>query len=92
MKLSVLSGTMTVDDLRHLTRTKRPVVCPVTLPDGNGHWVVVRGVLRGRVHIHCPIFGPHAQPVAAWLSRWYDSTSKGHEYDRWGICPATKEG
>lgn len=84
--LSVLSGEMTVADLRHLTREGRPVLCPVAVR--GGHWVVVRGVERGRVHVHCPIEGPAAWRLADWEAGWADST-RGREFVRWGICPRT---
>lgn len=83
--LRVLSGSMTVDDLQHLTRTGRPVLCPTTLY--GGHWVVVRGVERGRVHYHCPTIGANKMTFAWWLLHWRDATRAGHEFDRWGICP-----
>lgn len=84
--LSVLSGTMTVGDLRHLTATGRPVLCPVAL--AGGHWVVVRGVARGSVHFHCPTTGPSKMREAEWLVDWRDNSRSGHWFDRWGICPA----
>lgn len=82
--LPVLSGTMTVDDLRHLTRAGRPVLCPVSLH--GGHWVAVRGVERGRVHFHCPLDGRLALPAAEWVAAWRDTSRAGHEFDRFGIA------
>ena len=83
--LTVLSGVMTVADLRHLTRTGRPVLCPVAT--GGGHWVVVRGVTRCRVHYHCPTHGPSSLPILSWESQWHGETRHGHGFERWGICP-----
>ena len=83
--LSVLSGNMTVDDLKHLTRTGRPVLCPVDLY--GGHWVVVRGVGRGKVHYHCPTDGPGSMPAKDWAEKWKDVSRGGQEFVRFGICP-----
>lgn len=84
--LAVLSGTMTAADLRHLCDTRRPVLCPTA--HRGGHWVVVRGVARRRVHFHCPVDGPASLPIATWNTLWQDSTRAGHEYACWGICPS----
>ena len=83
--LSILSGTMTTDDLQHLTKRERPVLCPITTPEG-GHWIVVRGVARGRVYFHDPADGPRSLKLADWSAGWRDTSRAGHEYDRWGIC------
>jgi hypothetical protein len=80
----VVSGTMRVDDLKHLTATGRPVLCPVSLL--GGHWVVVAGVERNRVHYHCPLNGRESVPVKRWYEIWTDETVKGHPYRHWGIC------
>lgn len=82
--LSVLSGVMTVADLAHFTRTGRPVLCPVAAL--GGHWVVVRGVGRGRVYCHCPTAGPVSSRTAEWVAGWRDTSRSGHDYDRWGIA------
>ena len=83
--LSVLSGAMTLADLRHLTQTGRPVLCPITA-DAGGHWVVVAGVGYGRVSYHCPTHGPTKLPVAEWCLRWRDTSRAGMEFRKWGIC------
>src|SRR5262245_40981761 len=48
--VSVLAGPMVtgVDGLKHYTANGLPVLCPIA--DYGGHWVVVRGVQRGRVY------------------------------------------
>jgi ABC-type bacteriocin/lantibiotic exporter with double-glycine peptidase domain len=86
--LGVLSGEMTVDDLRHFTRAGRPVLCCVAW-DG-GHWVVVRGVERSRVHVQCPIRGRVPVPVAEWDRAWSDETVRGRAFVRWGIAPVAR--
>lgn len=84
--MTLLDGTMTVEDLRHLTRTNRPVLCPVNLY--GGHWVVCRGVEYGGVHFHCPTQGRLRLPVSRWVEEWTSSSESGHAFDRWGICPS----
>ncbi len=82
--MTVLSGTLTVDDLKHFTQT-RPVLCPVALH--NGHWVVCSGVFRRRVHFHDPIDGAVSVPVATWEAAWHDTSEAGHAFTCWGVCP-----
>lgn len=83
--LAILSGKMTVADLAHFTKTERPVICPITVPDEGGHYVVVTGVARGRVHLHDPSEGKRSVKVADWEANWSDTSSHGHAYDKWGI-------
>lgn len=82
--LPVLSGEMTLADLRHFARGGRPVLCPVALH--GGHWVVVRGVERGSVHYHCPLNGRQKMPRDEWLVHWRDDTTRGVTYSRWGLA------
>lgn len=88
-RLDVLSGTMSVTDLQHLTRTGRPVLCCIS--QAGGHWVVVRGVNRGKVYYQCPTYGPSVIPVLSWLAGWSDETVRGHVYRQWGICPSREQ-
>lgn len=81
--LKVLSGQMTLADLKHITSSGRPVVCPVALH--SGHWVVVAGVERMRVYFQCPVDGPRAVPAKEWSALWSDR-SRTHEYAAWGIA------
>lgn len=87
--LTVIVGTMDVEDLRHFTRTGRPVVCPCS--DWGGHWVVVCGVERGRVTVQCPLRGRITLTGAKWLEGWTSTSRPGHVYDRWGIAVARSE-
>ncbi len=82
----VLAGQMSVDDLQHFGNTGRPVLCPITLPDGAGHWVVSAGVLRGKVHYQDPLSGPQKLWGVDWLVRWQDRTNSGQVYSRWGVA------
>lgn len=81
--LCVLSGTMQLSDLKHLTSTGRPVLCPVSLH--GGHWVVVAGVERLSVHYQCPESGPGRMPAKAFASIWADR-GRTREYVHWGIA------
>lgn len=87
---TVLAGPMVsgIEALRHFTAAGCPVLCPIA--ERGGHWVVVRGVGRGRVHFHCPIDGPDSRRAAEWLDVWHDSASEtGHGFARWGVvCSA----
>lgn len=82
--LPVLSGTLRVADLKYLTHSGRPVLCPVAI--SGGHWVVVAGVWRTTVYYHDPDEGPRAMPAGKWRDLWRDGTRAGHEFDRWGIA------
>lgn len=81
--LSVLSGTMTIADLRHLTGTGRPVLCP-----RQEHWLVVAGVSRGFVHYHDPQEGMRKEREGIWIETWSDTSESGQSFRRWGISPS----
>ena len=84
--LAVLAGgPMEVATLKALVGAGWPVICPVTR-SGVGHWVVVRGVWRGRVYFHCPSWGACSEPVATWESQWRDATDTGTPFVRWGVA------
>ena len=80
----LITGPMMVADLKYFTRSWRPVVCPCS--DWGGHWVVVRGVERGRVHFHCPLRGAVSAGEMEWRERWADQSRNGVTFDRWGIA------
>lgn len=84
--LDVLAGNMTVPKLKAVTELGCPVLTPIRA-DGVGHWVVVKGVARGRVHVMDPWPGGRQwYSVADFLDRWSDETRQGSRYVRWGIC------
>jgi ABC-type bacteriocin/lantibiotic exporter with double-glycine peptidase domain len=80
----IIVGQLLVEDLKHFSRLKMPVVCPID--HEGGHWVVAAGVSRGRVHFHCPLRGAVAVPVGEWEAGWKSSTTTGIEYENWGIA------
>lgn len=77
----VLSGEMTVDDLRYQTKHGRPVVAAV-----KNHYVVVGGVGRGKVRYHDPLFGPCKVSVADFVVWWNEADRLGVEYRQFGIA------
>ena len=82
----VLSGNMTISDLRHQTRLGRPVVCLVT-HKGEGHYVVVAGVGTRYVHYQCPDEGRRMELDSRFLQQWYDHSARwGYDYKCWGIA------
>lgn len=84
LRFRLVTGTMRVSELQHFTRTYTPVICPVA--DFGGHWVVVRGVERGRVHYHCPIRGQVTARLEDWEANWTSETAIGVTYENWGIA------
>ena len=80
----VLSGSMTVADLRQQTSAGRPVLTPIT-DHGEGHYVVVLGVGRGVVTFHDPSAGRRKMRVAEWEPIWF-GVAKSVRYDRWGVA------
>jgi len=83
----VVSGEMTVDDLRHYCDSKRPVIALVHWPEANdSHYVVVRGVSRGRIYFHDVETGPANMRSGDFEKAWKASGRIG-TYRRWAICP-----
>lgn len=82
--LSVVSGTMDIDDLRYHVRRGRPVLCPIDAY--GGHWVVVFSVGPRSITYHCPLEGREKIAHRQWLSMWEDSTRVGHPFRHWGIA------
>jgi predicted double-glycine peptidase len=81
----VLSGELDTGALRVLTGYGWPVCCLVQF-DGVGHWVVVRGVQRGRVYLMDPAIGLRSVPLADWERDWHDADRRGTIYHRHGIA------
>lgn len=89
--LSCLTGEASLDMLRAFTRLGLPVVTLVQ-KEGEGHWVVVGDVKRGRVYYQCPVDGPCSEPVAAFEERWHDVDGWGTAYRRFVIVPSKPGG
>lgn len=84
--LSVVAGNFDLADLRHFTKAGRPVHVPIQA-DGGGHWVVVKGVGRGKVYVMDPWpDGRQSYATADFLALWSDGTRHGAAYVRWGIA------
>lgn len=83
--LAVQAGEMTLDDLRYHTRAGRPVACLVVHEDV-GHWLVVGGLVRGRVYRQCPLLGWGHEPAGVFDGRWHDMDRLGVRFSRWGVA------
>lgn len=83
----VMEGSGTVPLLAALTRQGWPVLAVMTPPGRGGHWVVVRGVSRGRVHYHCPTAGRLSLEAGAWVAGWDDRDRGNVGYFQWTCCP-----
>jgi ABC-type bacteriocin/lantibiotic exporter with double-glycine peptidase domain len=83
----VESGESRLDTLRHHVREGRPAQVLVQR-DGCGHWAVVCGVARGRVHLMDPSSGPAVLPVAQFEASWRDVCRDGTLYYRWAVVPS----
>lgn len=84
---NVVAGEMLVDDLRHYCDTLRPVICLITRDfEGEkcGHYVVVAGIYRGKVHYQDPYDGPHAVRIADWCDSWHDR-GRYADFPNWGL-------
>lgn len=85
LHLHVLSGEMKVSDLKHFCNDGRPVICLVHWPaDRDSHYVVVRGVSRGRVFFHDVEVGPGSCPLREWHRAWA-ADGRIETFRRWGI-------
>lgn len=85
--LLVSAGSMTVVDLKHYCDVNRPPIALVTWPedDDESHWVVVRGVSRGRVYIQDPADGPQNVRIDAWEAMWHGDGRMGEQYRQWSV-------
>ncbi|MES2208572.1 MAG: cysteine peptidase family C39 domain-containing protein [Chloroflexota bacterium] len=79
-----IRGRLDLADLRHLAATGRPAICAVTWAAGP-HWVICRGVARGRVGYHDPTHGPGSMPAAEWLAGWRDEPATS-PYQSFGLA------
>jgi ABC-type bacteriocin/lantibiotic exporter with double-glycine peptidase domain len=86
--LSVTAGQMTLDDVAHLCDHARPPILLVSWPgDGCSHYVMGRGVSRGRIYLHDPDVGRRSLPVAEFLPLWTAADGRlSRPLRRWGIA------
>lgn len=83
--LRVMSGEMRAVDLRHFCDSGRPVIALVHWPDDrDSHYVVVRGISRGRVHFHDVETGPGSCSLREWDRAW-SADGRIETFRRWGI-------
>ncbi len=76
----VVSGEMTIDDLRFHSSRPRPVITPLA-----GHYVVVCEALPRTICIHDPITGPRKLPTKEFARSWRDH-DRIEAFVNWGIA------
>lgn len=81
---NVLSGNMTIEDLKSFTKNNRPVIAMVTFND-IGHYVVVKGVKRKRVYYQDPTSGPKSMKIEDFMSSFVDFDRYGVTYRNFGL-------
>lgn len=84
--LRCLAGEADIAVLTSLLKLGRPVICLVQR-GGDGHYVVVTGCARGRVHLHDPIDGARSERVDEFVANWADVDVFGTAYHRFILCP-----
>lgn len=71
LHLRVSAGNYRVDDLQEFCNSRRPPIALVRWPgSSDSHWIVVRGVSRGRVWFHDVESGPGKCRLQEWQSAW----------------------
>ena len=86
--LVVVSGSMTVDDIRHYCNHGRPVILLVRWDEDepeNSHYIVSRGVSRGRVYYHDVADGRDSITIPEFERQWHAIGELGEKYIHWGI-------
>lgn len=76
----VVSGEMTIDDLRYHSDRSRPVIVPLA-----GHYVVVCQALPRTIHVHDPLTGPRKLPAKSFVKSWQDH-DRIEAFVNWGIA------
>jgi predicted double-glycine peptidase len=87
-QLRTIAGPMTIHDLDMLTSKGWPVLCCIQY-GGEGHWVVVRGVIKGHVCYQCPREGRQEVLEDEWLKDWWDVDFEDQTWRQFGcgVCP-----
>lgn len=88
MGLRVLSGEMELWDIERLCNDRRPVICLVHWPgDGSSHYVLARGISRGRVHVWDVEVGKRSARLDEWMEAWQATDGRASRpFRQWGIC------
>lgn len=85
----VNEGWMSVSTLKHHADELRPVILLVTM-HGNGHWIVSRGVSRGRIHFQDPNASRDSMKISEFVSIWHDRNRYGAQFEQWGFVMTPK--
>lgn len=87
----VMSGEMTIHDLRFHISMKRPVITLIQRA-GVGHYIVVNDVKSRMIDYHCPVDGPVKCAIRKFRESWRDVGRMGTFYNSFGIvpCPRSK--
>lgn len=90
LRMRVVSGEMTVDDLAHFTRLGKPVITLVHWPgDADSHYVVVgrvTGACRRTVHYQDVWSGPGKRPESEFVAAWHATGRLADSFRQWGVC------
>ncbi len=85
--LNVVAGELTVADLKHFVRLKRPVVCLIWYAEQvTSHYVVVYGFEKNSVYYHDVETGPTSVGITKWNKMWTAMGRMGETYLHWGIA------
>lgn len=82
--LKVLSGEANIEIVKALTKAGFPVIVLIQY-DGDGHYVIVGDVKRGKVEYQCPINGPSKETIEKFEKEWHDVDMWGAHYRRFII-------
>ncbi len=86
----VLSGEMTIADLRHCVGMGRPVIALIQRM-GVGHYIVVSDARPRIVEYQCPADGPTRVSVRKFKESWSDVGRMGAIYKSFGISPFSRK-
>lgn len=84
-QFNVISGNMTIDDLKFHLKNKRPVICPVTM-NNVGHYICVTGIHRGKITYNDPSYGKKSIDIDKFIEIWEDTDKFGNVYKNYGIA------
>lgn len=73
----------TIKDLEAHLALDRPIMCLVGVEEPADHFLIVRGIMGGRVYLQDPSRGRRSLGVARWLESWYGPP--GNPYAGFGL-------